>query len=97
MARLSLTSPLFLSISYNVLILVITKYAGATMFTLAFAIRLPLTQIVYWIKLIMQENVEPFHFETIIALVRGEEGEGERKGERGRKGEQRRERQKEKD
>lgn len=39
------------------------------MFTLAFAIRLPLTQIAYCIPLIMQQYVEPFTWESIVSLV----------------------------
>lgn len=63
------TGYIIINFVYNVLILVITKYAGATMFTLAFAIRLPLTQIVYWIHFLMRSGTEPFTWETILALV----------------------------
>jgi hypothetical protein len=54
---------------YNIFILLVTKHASATMFTLAFAIRLPLTQIAYCIPFIMQQYVEPFTWESIVSLV----------------------------
>jgi len=53
---------------YNILILLVTKYASATLFTLAFALRLPLTQIVYSLHFIMRQFTEPFTWETIVAL-----------------------------
>jgi len=54
---------------YNILILLVTKYASATLFTLAFALRLPLTQIVYSLYFIMRQFTEPFSWETIVALI----------------------------
>jgi hypothetical protein len=58
-----------LNFFYNILILLVTKYASATLFTIAFAVRLPLLQIIYCIPFIMQQYVEKFTWESIVALV----------------------------
>ncbi len=54
---------------YNILILLVTKHASATLFALAFALRLPLTQIAYCIPFLMQSYVEKFTWESIVSLV----------------------------
>ncbi len=54
---------------YNIFILLVTKHASATLFTLAFALRLPLTQIVYTLHFIMWDYTEAFNWETIVSLV----------------------------
>jgi len=58
-----------INFGYNILILLVTKHASATVFTLAFALRLPLTQIVYCIQFIMQRFVEQFTWESIVSLI----------------------------
>lgn len=55
--------------AYNIFILLVTKHASATLFTLAFALRLPLTQIVYTLHFIMFDYTEDFNWETIVSLV----------------------------
>jgi hypothetical protein len=54
---------------YNIFILLVTKHAAATPFTLAFALRLPLTQVVYTMPFIMFQFTEDFNWETIVSLV----------------------------
>jgi drug/metabolite transporter (DMT)-like permease len=54
---------------YNIFILLVTKHASATLFTLAFALRLPLTQVVYTLHFIMFSLTEDFTWETIVSLV----------------------------
>lgn len=54
---------------YNIFILLVTKHASATLFTLAFALRLPLTQVVYTLHFIMFQFTEDFNWETIVSLV----------------------------
>jgi hypothetical protein len=54
---------------YNIFILLVTKHASATLFTLAFALRLPLTQVVYTLHFIMFQFTEAFNWETIVSLV----------------------------
>lgn len=54
---------------FNILILSVTKHASATVFTLSFAVQLPLTQIAYSIPQIMQQYVEGFQATSIIALI----------------------------
>jgi hypothetical protein len=60
---------IFINFFYNILILLVTKHASATVFTLAFALRLPLTQIAYCIPFLMQSYVEEFTWESIVSLV----------------------------
>eukprot|EP00128_Syssomonas_multiformis_P006284 Colp12_sorted_trinity150504_noHs@24381 len=54
---------------YNVVILLVTKHAGATVFTLAFAIRLPLTQIIYCLEFVMGSYAEEFNWTSIVSLL----------------------------
>jgi hypothetical protein len=58
-----------LNFFYNILILLVTKHASATVFTICFAIRLPLLQIIYCIPFIMQQYVERFTWESVVALI----------------------------
>jgi drug/metabolite transporter (DMT)-like permease len=53
---------------YNILILLVTKHASATVFTIAFAVRLPLLQIIYCVPFIMQQFTEKFTWESVVAL-----------------------------
>jgi hypothetical protein len=63
------TAYILINFAYNILILLVTKHAGATVFTLAFAIRLPITQMLYTWKVVMGSNHEPFYWEDIVALI----------------------------
>lgn len=54
---------------YNIMILLLTKRASATVFTLSFAVQLPLSQIAYSIPQIMQQYVESFRMISIVSLV----------------------------
>lgn len=63
------TDSLLLPVFYNIYILLVTKYASATLFTLAFALRLPITQMLYCAHFIMSCYAENFSWESIVSLL----------------------------
>jgi len=58
-----------INVIYNIFILLVIKYAGATVFSIANTLRLPLTNIVFSLKFIMGKNVVPFSGLSIAGLI----------------------------
>lgn len=63
------TAYIVINFFYNIFILLVTKYASATLFTLAFALRLPVTQMLFCAYFIMSCYREYFTWESIVSLV----------------------------
>ena len=63
------SSYIIINFFYNIFILLVTKYASATLFTLAFALRLPVTQMLYCLHFIMSCYAENFTWESIVSLL----------------------------
>lgn len=60
---------IFVNFGLNISILLVTKHSSATLFTLSFALRLPLTQVIYTLHFVMYQFTEDFNWETIVSLV----------------------------
>ncbi|EGC39087.1 hypothetical protein DICPUDRAFT_148215, partial [Dictyostelium purpureum] len=58
-----------INVVYNIFILLVIKHAGATVFSIANTLRLPLTNIVFSLKFIMGINVSPFSGLSIAGLI----------------------------
>lgn len=63
------SSYIIINFFYNIFILLVTKYASATLFTLAFALRLPVTQMLYCLHFIMSCWAEYFTWESVVSLA----------------------------
>ncbi|KAN0036018.1 hypothetical protein ACTA71_005316 [Dictyostelium dimigraforme] len=58
-----------INIVYNIFILLVLKHAGATVYSIANTLRLPLTNIVFSIPFIMGDAVSPFSPLSIAGLI----------------------------
>ncbi|KYQ90502.1 putative transmembrane protein [Tieghemostelium lacteum] len=58
-----------INVIYNIFILLVIKHAGATVFSIANTLRLPLTNIVFSLKFIMHKNTSPFSPLSVAGLI----------------------------